>query len=86
MFLLNVELFQYLSLFFFFTLGNLNGGDQLEQKEDDLDTADDGEPSEEPHGASDETQLGLRLDLLVSLDVIEGRRVKVDLNQVQTRM
>ena len=57
-----------------------------EEKEDDLNTADDGEPSEESHGASDETQLGLRLDLLVSLDVIEGRRVKVDLNQVQTRM
>ena len=57
-----------------------------EEKEDDLNTADDGEPSEESHGASDETQLGLRLDLLVSLDVIKGRRVKVDLNQVQTRM
>ena len=57
-----------------------------EEKEDDLNTTDDGEPSEEPHGASDETQLGLRLDLLVSLDVVEGRRVKVDVDQVQTRM
>ena len=55
-----------------------------EEKEDDLNTTDDGEPSEEPHGASDETQLGLHLDLLVSLDVVEGRRVKVDLNQLKS--
>ena len=56
--------------------------DQPEEKEDDLDPADDGEPSEEPHGASNETQLGLHLDLLVSLDVVEGGRVKVDLHQL----
>ena len=54
-----------------------------EQKEDDLNTTDDGEPSEETHGASNETQLGLRLDLLVSLDVVKGGRVKVDLYQLQ---
>ena len=54
-----------------------------EDKEDDLDATDDGESSEEPHGASNETQLGLHLDLLVSLDVVEGRRVKVDLNQLK---
>ena len=58
--------------------------DQPEEKEDDLDPADDGEPSEEPHGASNETQLGLRLDLLVSLDVVEGCRVKVDLDQLKS--
>ena len=57
--------------------------DQPEKKEDDLDATDDGEASEEPHGASDETQLGLRLDLLVSLDVIKGGRVKVDLYQLE---
>ena len=55
-----------------------------EEKEDDLDATDDGESSEEPHGASDETQLGLHLDLLVSLDVVEGRCVKIDVDQVQT--
>ena len=66
------------------TLRNFNGGDQLENKEDNLDAAYDGEPSEEPHGASDEAQLGLRLDLLVSLDVVEGRRVKVDLHKLQS--
>ena len=45
------------------------------QKEDDLNPTDDGEASEESHGASNETQLGLRLDLLVSLDVVKGGRV-----------
>ena len=54
-----------------------------EDKEDDFNATDDGEPSEETHGASDETQLGLRLDLLVSLDVVKGRRTKVDHNQLK---
>ena len=53
---------------------------QPEDKEDDLDAADDGEPSEETHGASNESQLGLRLDLPVSLNVVKGRSVKVDLD------
>ena len=51
-----------------------------EEKEDDLNATDDGEPSEESHGASDETQLGLCLDLLVSLNLVKGCRVKVDLH------
>ena len=51
---------------------------------DDLDAADDGEPSEETHGASNETQLGLILDLLVSLNVVKGCRVKVNLNQLKS--
>ena len=55
----------------------------LEEKEDDLNPTDDGEASEESHGASNETQLGLRLDLLVSLDVVKGGRVKVDLHQLK---
>ena len=54
-----------------------------DEKEDDLDPTDDGEASEESHGASNETQLGLRLDLLVSLDVVKGGRVKVDLHQLE---
>ena len=57
--------------------------DQPEEKEYDLDATDDGEPSEKPHGASNEAQLGLHLNLLVSLDVVEGRRVKVDLHQLE---
>ena len=63
--------------------GNVEGADQLEKKEEDFDPTYDGEASEEPHGASNETQLGLHLDLLVSLNVVEGRRVKVDLNQLE---
>ena len=55
-----------------------------EEKEDDLDATDDGETSEETHGASNETQLGLRLDLLVSLDVVKGCRIKVDLHQLES--
>ena len=54
-----------------------------EEKEDDLDATDDGEPSEEPHGASNETQLCLHFDLLVSLDVVEGGRVEVDFHQLK---
>ena len=54
-----------------------------EKKEYDLDPTDDGEASEESHGASNETQLGLRLDLLVSLNVVKGGRVKVDLHQLE---
>ena len=54
-----------------------------EEKEDDLDAADDGEPSEETHGASNETQLSLRLDLSVSLDIVKGGRAKVDLRQLE---
>ena len=56
---------------------------QPEEKVDGLDATDDGEPGQEPHGASNKTQLGLKLDLLVSADVVEGRRVKVDLHQLK---
>ena len=59
-----------------------NGCKQPEEKEDDLNPAYDGEASEESHGASDETQLGLRLDLPVSLDVVEGGRVKASFYQL----
>ena len=63
---------------------NPERADQPEEKEDNLDAADDRESSEEPHGAPDETQLGLCLDLLVSLDVVKCSRVKVDLNQLKS--
>ena len=46
---------------------------------DNLYSTDDWESSEESHGTSDETQLGLSLDLLVSLNVVECGCVKVDL-------
>ena len=51
---------------------------ELGHKEDDFDAANDGEPRKESHRASDETQLGLGLDLLVSLDVVKGCCVEVD--------
>ena len=55
-----------------------------DEKEDNLNPTDDGEAREESHSASNETQLGLRLDLLVSLYVVEGGRVKVDLHQLES--
>ena len=58
--------------------------DKPEKKEDDLNPTDDGEACEESHGASNKAQLGLHLDLLVSLDVVEGGRVKVDLHQLKS--
>ena len=51
-----------------------------EQKEDDLNATDDGEASEESHSSSNETQLGLRLDLFISLYVVIDCGVKVDLH------
>ena len=38
----------------------------------------------ESHGASYETQLGLRLDHLVSFDVVKGGHIKVDLDQLES--
>ena len=54
-----------------------------EEKEYNFNPTDDGEASEESHGASNETQLGLSLDLLVPLDLVVGGRVKVDLHQLE---
>ena len=51
-----------------------------EDKENDLNTADDGESSQETHGASNETQLSLGLDLLVSLNVVKGWGFKENLH------
>ena len=57
-----------------------------EDKEDDLDATDDGESSEKSHGASNETQLGLGFDLLVSLDVVKGCRVKANFYKLKSRL
>ena len=56
---------------------------QPEQKKDDLNATDDRESTEESHCAPNETQLGLRLDLLVSIDVVKRGCVKVDLHQLE---
>ena len=55
----------------------------FEQEEDDLNSTDDGEATEKPQGAPNHAQLGVELHLLVSLDVVEGGRVKVDLHKLQ---
>ena len=52
------------------------------QKVDDLDTADDWESCEKSHRASDETQLCFHFHFLVPLDVVKGRSVKEDLNNL----
>ena len=64
-------------------LGDSERPDEFDQKEDNLDATDDGESSEEPHGASDEAELCIELDLLVAFYLVKGCRVKVDLNQVK---
>ena len=54
---------------------------KFHKKADNLNPADDGESSQKSHGASDQAQLGLELDLPVSLDLVIGGRVKVDLDK-----
>ena len=54
-----------------------------QEKENYLNPTDDGESSKESHGASNETQLGLRLDLLVSLNLVKGGCFKADLNNLK---
>ena len=56
---------------------------QPEEKVNDLYSADDRKASEESHGASNEAQLCLRLDLLVSFDLVKGGCVKIDFYQLQ---
>ena len=55
-----------------------------DEKDDNLHPTDDGEACEESHGATNETQLGLCLDLLVSLDVVKGGCVKEDLHPLNS--
>ena len=55
-----------------------------EDEKNDLNATDDGKARKKSHGATNETQLGLRLDLLVPLDVVKGGRVKIDLDQLES--
>ena len=57
--------------------------DRPEHEEDDLDSTDDGEPSEESHSASYETQLALEFDLSVSLDLVVGCRVEENVDKLK---
>ena len=63
--------------------GKFISWDQPEEKVDGLNTTDDRESSQEPHGASNKAYLGLKLDLLVSLNVVKCCCVKVDMHQMK---
>ena len=60
--------------------------EECEEKEDDLNTTDDGESCEKSHGASNQTYLGIKLDLLVFLYLVKGCRVKIDLDKLKSRL
>ena len=63
----------------------MQGVEEPENEIYDLDSTEDGESSEEAHGASDQAKLGLQRDLLVLLNLVVCGRVKVDLDHVQRR-
>ena len=50
---------------------------------ENLNTTEKRESSEESHGASDQAKLGFQGDLGVPLNLVVGRRVKVDVEDVQ---
>ena len=54
---------------------------ELGQKEENLNATNDRKPRKESHGASNEAELGLCLDLLVPLNVVKGGRVKEDTDE-----
>ena len=76
---------------FYFTLcfqclirtGGVEGHQKHDDKVDDLDPTEDGEASEEPHGAADHADKGLKGDLYILLYLVIWGSVEVDLNQVQ---
>ena len=55
--------------------------DQLDAKVDDLHPTEDGEASEEPHGASDETKSCFHGYLYVSFNLVIGGRVKENVDE-----
>ena len=57
--------------------------ENLAQVEDDLHTTKDGEASEEAQGAPKDPKLILQAVLHISFDLVIGRRVKVDVKDVQ---
>ena len=68
-----------------FTFGRLldpKWHDELEEKGDNLHATDDRKSCQKSHGASNQADLGIKLDLLVSLYVVERRRVEIDLNEL----
>ena len=63
----------------------MNTQDRPEYEEHNLYAADDWESSQESHGASNKTYLGLHTNLSVFLDVVKGGRVKVDPHHLKCR-
>ena len=57
--------------------------ENLDCKVDHFYSTDDRESSKETHGASDKTDLILKFDLNVPLDLVKRGSVKEDLNQLQ---
>ena len=57
--------------------------EELDDIVDDLDPTEDGEAGEEPHGSTDEAELGLQGHLHIPLYLVVGCRVEVDLDQLQ---
>ena len=57
--------------------------EELDGKVYDLDPTEDGEAGEEPHGAANEAKLGLQGHLHISLDLIVGGSVEVNLNYLE---
>ena len=68
-----------------FLLGPLRSGrseshEELADVVDNLNPTEDGEAGEEPHGATDEAELGLQGHLHIPLYLVVGGSVEVDLD------
>ena len=63
--------------------GGVKGHKKHEDKVDDLNPTEDGEAGEEPHGAANHADKGLKSDLYVLLNLVIRGSVEVDLDQVQ---
>ena len=57
-----------------------------EEKENNLNPTEQREPGEESHGASNKTQLTLKLDLRVSFYLVVGSGVKEDMDKLNGRI
>ena len=70
--------------FFFCPLisGRPERHEELADVVDDLNPTEDGEAGEEPHGAADEAELGLQGHLHITLYLVVGGRIEVDLDQL----
>ena len=62
------------------------GDDELGNEEKNLNSTEDGEACEKPHGSSDETELGFFLHLPVSVDLVKCGCVEEDLDQLKRRI